>query len=180
MLIFAFERCISKKACTYTLILPILYYCIIFPFLYIKPSISNDLLQDNHESECFLGHHESLPYLIFVLSAILTILVFTYVAYGRICYKAMRSQRHAKNNVQRCKVSLNLKKVQFRMLHCFVSDGFGHLNPGFWVLEVPLEKWDQGKLNKAFIHFLQKKFAIYLMIFQSGVHSNCSETLKTH
>ena len=97
--------------------------------------ISNDLLQffqDNHESECFLGHHESLPYLIFVLSAILTILVFTYVAYGRICYKAMRSQRHAKNNVQRCKVSLNLKKVQFRMLHCFVSDGFDHLNPGFW------------------------------------------------
>ena len=83
--------------------------------------ISNDLLQffqDNHESECFLGHHESLPYLIFVLSAILTILVFTYVAYGRICYKAMRSQRHAKNNVQRCTVSLvNLKKSAFGAVH---------------------------------------------------------------
>ena len=95
-----------------TLIYQFFIIALFFPFyiLYIKP-ISNDLLQDNHESECFLGHHESLPYLIFVLSAILTILVFTYVAYGRICYKAMRSQRHAKNNVQRCTVSLvNLKK----------------------------------------------------------------------
>ena len=115
---------------------PAMPYCTIFLLLFIKP-IYNDLLQlqDNHESECFLGHHESLPYLIFVLSAILTILVFTYVAYGRICYKAMRSQRHAKNNVQRCTVGLYSKKV----LH--VSDQSGTQKTVFGVLEVP---WRNG------------------------------------
>ena len=40
-----------------------------------------------------MGHHEPPSLLIFVLCTILTILAFTYGAYGRICIKAKRSQR---------------------------------------------------------------------------------------
>ena len=49
--------------------------------------------QQVDDSECFFGHREPQVTLIIVLSLILTILLFTYMVYARICIKAITSQR---------------------------------------------------------------------------------------
>ena len=49
--------------------------------------------QQADDPECFLGHTEPKVTVIIILSAILIILLFTYLAYGRICLEAVALQK---------------------------------------------------------------------------------------
>lgn len=62
--------------------------------------------QQKDDPECFMGHLEPKSHIIFVMSAIVTIIFFTYGAYGKICIKAATSKRKREQTLQNRPVTL--------------------------------------------------------------------------
>ena len=79
--------------------------------------------QQADDPECFLGHTEPKVTVIIILSAILIILLFTYLAYGRICLEALALQKRRKNTQNTTTANFPLQRISRQKCGSNSSEG---------------------------------------------------------